>query len=505
MSKKLEASPFFLIILFYTIFFVVAVFNFQIAQGFLKKIDPTLLQGVGSAIIAIYIPIIIVLLSSQYSYKNIGSKDLALLDYFVVLSEFFNLKNFIWIIAFLFLSPLFWKMSNLEIKTILLSIFSIGIYYSINKLYKIWLWLRSKDLDQYRLFFLKRENDFSILSRAWSSIWGSKQLTPSQENKYFSLFKKQIDDLEDQDEFYLIAKLLDDFERFYKNRSFELNLSTKDALQELFHFHFIFWKHKENKKNIGASYLIMRTLEKIFEKNWIILMKYQYAYLFVHSLEEHIKKHIEDKIYLKNILRIFFNLIFEKIPKNFTIYDYNDYITMPESWKITSFNLDTSSNNFVPDILLKIYRKTMYYRVIKEKKLRDDDYKFDEFTMFLMPYVDPIKWGRLFIVYCYARNIERINQAVEQEWSVGKIGRSFSFVGESIEEAFEKHEEKEKAETFKLATKAFNGVFTKDRISRYITKLEEMREEYSESTKHKKHFETLKHLFKEFEHFFRNN
>lgn len=430
-----------------------------------------------------------------------------MLDYYVVLYSFFNFNKFIWFIIFLFLPSIFWEASDAWLRIILLFFFSLGAYYTISILFKIWSWFKSIDNDKYRISFIKKIKDFSVLSRVWHSIWKSKQLTPYQENKYFSIFIEHISNYKKQNKFQSIAKLLNDFESFYENRSFELNLATKEGLQNLFRFHFTFWKCKRKiKKDKGSLYLITRTLEKVFEKNWIILIKYKYSYLFIDAFIKHINKHTYDISYLKTILSIFFDFIFAKTPKDFIRHDYIDYITIPNTWKINFKNLTNNQNKIIPHIFLEKYKKRMFYRVREKSESKDYDHKFDEFTIFLFPDIDPIRWGRLFIIYCYGRSIERLEQVIDKNWNIGHIGRSFAFTGNNIEKEMEKRYDKEKKETFRLAQIAFDGLFTKQRINKYLEKINNLiiKKKYVDSQKDKKHLEALEYLFKEFKQFLKN-
>lgn len=67
--KKMKTKPSLPILLIYVILLYVvhtSTIYSQKIKSFLSTIDPSLLQGIGSAIIAIYIPIIIIALSNIY-------------------------------------------------------------------------------------------------------------------------------------------------------------------------------------------------------------------------------------------------------------------------------------------------------------------------------------------------------------------------------------------------------------------------------------------------------
>ncbi|MCF7869894.1 MAG: hypothetical protein K9M01_02110 [Candidatus Omnitrophica bacterium] len=460
------------------------------------------MQGIGAAIIAIYIPVIIIVFSNIYKNRDEESKDLAILDYYVVLYHFFNFKKFILWVAFLFLPPFFWVIPILWIRIILLLVFSAGIFFTIALLFKLWLWLKGVEKNEYRKTFLKDEKDFSILSRAWYSIFDSKQLTSQQENEFFSIFKRRVKGYKEENEFRYIAQLLFYFEQFYDNRSLELNLATKDVLQYLLKLYCIFWQtEKDDNKDKTVLYLIKRHLKNIVRKNWDALVKNKYTSSFIMSFVEHVKQNVQKEKYLEDILSFFFDLISERIPVDFTRHDYEDYLTIPDYWKITVNNLKDSSKNLIPKIFLDNYMNKMKYRIMREGETEKYDYRFDEFTMFLFPKIDPIKWGRVFIIYCYGIRSGQMGLAIEKKWNIGKIGRSFAFTGNNIEEEIKKRDEEEKIETLELFRIVYNNLFSKDRINYYLDQLKDIK---PDTPMNEKHYEVIKRTLEELKFYLEN-
>ncbi len=147
---------------------------------------PTLAQNVGLAGLTILIPVGIAIF--------VGEKDFKELDNHVILDHVIRAKWLLIYVALIFLPMFFWRNSDSIGRFIELVLWAVGVGLLVYVLALSYKWLKGNKFPL-RFAFLRAMTSKQDMEEAWSSVWGSENINPANENEFFEIFSERINSL----------------------------------------------------------------------------------------------------------------------------------------------------------------------------------------------------------------------------------------------------------------------------------------------------------------------
>jgi len=487
---------------------------YDLIVHFVKPLDklnnlPTIIQGIGIALLTILIPLAIAVLADIYQKRREEKREFTDLDLHLILDSVFNIRLIILSVFLIFFPIFFWEILTGIDRLITVNIIFIGILLVIKIITNIYYWIKGNVFD-FRFFYLRKLKNYNDLEIVWSSIWQVENINIQNERKFYQIFSSTINRLlnltEKSENLKTISKLLNDFYNFINNRS--IAALNEDIFPKILDWHFKIWQKKykllgkKDKLSERSNYNeILRILNDIVSNIEERSLKEKMAYSFFEHFEKHTehykKKLVENNkkryYYRNSLFSIFCRVFFENVVKSPEKYDiWEDYF--PEGWKIKKSNYE---KNIITRELCNKFLQWARDIVLSDKKELARD--LGDISSNLFPEVEPSLWIAILLLFVYSRykdNRMKMKSLIEIEhsWDFGPIwrvrirGLSISN-GESIrkmDEVMQVIDEAETKNTFELAFQLFKEQFSKENLEKYLKSLRELEPEYKEEPEKEK-------------------
>jgi len=488
---------------------------------FIKPLDelnnlPTIIQGIGIALLTVLIPLAIAVLADIYQKRREEKREFTDLDLHVILDSVFNIRLIILSVFLIFLPNFFWDILTGLDRLIAINIIFIGILLVINIVTNIYYWIKGNVFD-FRFSYLRKLNRYNDLEIVWRSIWQVKNINIQNEQKFCKLFFLKIDQLLESPKksIKITSKLLNDFYNFINERSIILLAELEITLPKILEWHFKIWqrKHtyfikKDKVKELGSFSQISRILDFILTNIEERSLKGIEAFSFFNHFKRHVENYKKEFIesgkkhyYISSLFNIFYQVFFKNIAKSSesnAIWEN----CFPKEWKITKKNLE-NKENIISKISLNKFLQWTQVRIWKIEENFDRD--LDDISRDLFPEVEPILWAMILIFIFSPYGDNRMKSVIERSWTFGFMGRFRTYSGDvanskeesrrKMDEAMQSEVEEETKSTFELAYLLFKKEFSKKNLEKYIKEVRNLKypEESNEENKKLK----LLNIFKE--------
>jgi len=170
---------------------------------------PMVIQNSGLALLTVLIPLAIAVLDDTNRKRKNKKRLLGDLDLHVILDYVFQIPKLLLWIAFIFLPLLIWDVSiSFPALRMLLLFFSFsGIYFLSTTIWRGYLWVKGRVWD-FRFLYLESLKEYKDFENVWRSIWQTEIINredinvpnPNDEQKFWDIFSKKLDDLLSNDE-----------------------------------------------------------------------------------------------------------------------------------------------------------------------------------------------------------------------------------------------------------------------------------------------------------------
>jgi len=478
----------------------------------LEKLNnlPTIIQGIGIALLTILIPLAIAILADIYQKRREENREFTDLDLHVILDSVFNIRLIVLSVFLIFLPNFFWDILTGLDRLIAINITFIGILLVVNIVTNIYNWIKGNVFD-FRFSYLRKLKRYNDLEIVWRSIWQVKNINIQNEQEFCKLFFLKIDQLLEspKNSIKITPKLLNDFYNFINERSITLLAELEITLPKILEWHFKIWQRehthfirKDKIKDLGSFSQISRILDFILTNIEERSLKGIEAFSFFNHFGRHVENCKKEFIgsdkkhyYISSLFNIFYQVFFKNIAKS----SESNAIwknCFPKEWKITKYNYE-DKDNIISKISLTKFLQWAQIRIWQAKE--DIDLDLDEVSKNLFPEVEPILWARILIFIFSPYGNDRMKSIIERSWTFGIIGRFRSYSGDNesskeesrrkMDEAMQSEVEEETKNTFELAYLLFKNVFSKENLEKYIKSLKELK--YDEPNKEKRRLEFL--------------
>ncbi|MEM0487906.1 MAG: hypothetical protein QW707_01745 [Candidatus Bathyarchaeia archaeon] len=447
---------------------------------------PIYIQNVGLALLGILIPLAIAILTEVYRKRGSPEEELSELDLQVILDGVFRVKRLVFYTLLIFLPCFFWDILSSGFYRLLeLFLSLIGILMVLKTIFDVYYWTKGNAF-KYRFNHLKKLDNPADLEVAWRSVWKSKSVNIQNELEFFKIFSSVIDEkLPEKKNLMAVTKLLDDFRIFIGNRSSYFLVASDKVFPKMLNWNYVTWKMEQdyiNRRKEGEDlhvwmhlFEILRILKYVIEcVEKRALEEGNTSYLFMKHLREHINIHKNEYNYVEYLLKIFYNVYFEKVPtasERFAIWE-----CFPEEWKITKRNIECK-DNLEARITLKICLDWVLKRIREAKE--DYDRELEDVSYNMFPEVDPKLWA-VILIFAFSPYAvgNRVKSVVERKWTFGLLPRAKAVYGdlkENFEEVIRLQELAEVKNTYELAILLFPEVYSKELLEKYREEAEKLK------------------------------
>jgi len=461
----------------------------MLTEGLIEKLEeanslPAYIQNIGLSLLAILVPLAIAILTEVYRKKGSLEEEFSELDLHVILDDVFRIKWLVIYSLLIFLPYIAWDISNgfIRLFEIILSIIGIGLI--LKTIYDVYYWTKG-DVFKYRFSYLRKLKNPVDLEIVWRSVWKSKNINVQNEKEFFKIFSSVIENKikTAKRDLITVSRLLNDFLSFIKARSVIFLVAFEEVFPKILEWKFIAWKNeyeylgqqKDKDSSIWVHWFeISRILNSIVKSVEERAFEERNAYLLFKHLQGHINARKDEYIlikerkryYVEDLLGIFYQVLFEKVPSSSERFDVWD--SFPNEWKVTKRNIE-SKENLVARITLSKFLQWASQRILETRE--DYDRQLDNVSYNLFPELDPTTWAvvLIFVFSPYGEN--RVKSVIERQWTFGFLTRIRIFSGVSeaeIKEIIKQQESVEITSTYELATLIFGDIFTKELLEKYI-------------------------------------
>lgn len=465
----------------------------------LINFDPSLLQNIIIAILAIFIPFVIVflttVLNSEKQRNNLTKK--------VLINEIFSPKKIFWlsVIGIILFSLFAGESISTERKLIalLLAIVIVVIFLSsFKKMLKFsegnvteleFLFL--KKLKFSKIFKKRNEQIGQKMAEAWESFWSAKNIF--DERKFVSIYVSRINTAFKLKMFNTGVKLSETLLNNIAGRDYFMIYN--EIMPHVLIWDELLWNEQQgwlknyskNKKSNAfwgkCTPKFKKILTSIFKRKndeyfwqWnffhnrfltkitdLMLTTGQDAFQFFDVLKSHLNQ-VENKlslltdqdekskyfIYITNLVSDFTRIFYDKVGSASSQYSiWENYF--PEEWKVISSN----SNNNISRIVLNEFLKWSRDRIIKDNK-QDFDDNLTNVINGLFPNIDS-SYFLTFIIWYLLHDLKNV---VVREINFYILSASVSWVGKmddkQTDEALREKENAKKEETIKIIMNYFS-------------------------------------------------
>ena len=463
----------------------------------LTKINnfPTIVQGIGLALLTILIPLAIAILADIYQKRKDKEKEFVYLDLHVILDNVFNIKLLILSVFLIFLPMFFWDILIGSYRLITIILTSIGIILVTVIIIKVYHWIKGNIFD-FRFSYLKKVKKYDDLEIVWKSIWEVTKINIQNEKEFCKIFFSKIDHLLGlpKNSLEITSKLLNDFYNFINKRSIILLVVPANTFPKILEWHFKVWQNKyiyikkilEDKDKSKSSFNyseILRVLHSILSNIEERSFKEQEAFSFFIHFKKHAKKYKDELVgngnkhyYISYLFDLFYKVFFKYIEKaNFSEMEPIWDQCFPEEWKISKTNLTDKENKLFSDLSLRCFINWALHRISQAKE--EKDFVLGEISSNLFPEVEPNLWAK-FLVFVFSGSKDRVKLAIEKPWNFGPISRvKFYSIEEDgeINKKMSEDMEQEEQKTYELACLLFKKEFSKENLKQYIKEIKDLK------------------------------
>ena len=477
------------ITLVYFVFYYDEIVNF-IAPFFLQPGLSSLMQNIGLAILAIFIPVAIFLFDEK---ETLGFKRL---DKVVVLDYLIRAQSLIWKIALIFVPLLFWEVVSSDsnaamvvLRLILFLLWLTGVTYMFDALANAYSWIRN-DRFRHRFKLLKQATFNSELEQLWRSVWESSETNTENEIEFLKIFSSHteafIENEQDTDKLFLLAKLLNDFQILIRKRPDGFLILRNGILESVLQWHHVVWEKTYTNLNTDetsstglhpwAEYdEVLRILGLILEDITKKILEGRHVSIFTIVTNNHVKKYQELSIgkheYLETFLEPILSPLFSNLQDKKQ--SYKIWTSFPNDWLVT---VDRLSESKVPWVVFGYFVNWARDRIL-EKPSGEFDFVLDETSRSLFPNTDPKAWATI-LTFCFRSwgPKSRMISLLENPRSFGHIGR-IQFGAAPSRKSFEdrvmRSSDVQLDNALQLAFKLFSAEFTQERVSACLEELRE--------------------------------
>ena len=468
---------------------------------------PTVMQNIGLAVLAIFIPIAISLLEQS------DDQDYRVLDKAVKQDHILGAKTFLWKVGLIFVPMLLWDIDSVFLKFLVFALWGTGVYLVLATLIKAYHWIR-EGRTEHRLAYLASRNDGKDLPDLWKSVWEATGKEPQADEKYFKLFASLIGKLIapanlQASNIILVDQITRDAHPFFLKRAIMYLTSRDDAFSKILDWHFWAWSAEYKhlvEKDTSDSWIGLRQLSAVLDDILKLVtersLKERYSFGFFELLDKHIKRHQKEFIhgdkhdyyYLESFFQVFYPVFFANIHESDERFDiWSHYF--PKEWLVTKASLDDKENISARGTMISFFRWAEDRIRLTDKK--EWDGALEDAAKEIFPTTDPMVWA---VILTFAMrpwsNNQRIKNLIEHPMSFGLVSRIRTFWGEYDEhkEALIQEGEQELQATIELAIKIFPGTFKEDSLNDWVKELEVL--SYSEESREESRRKYVLDIFK---------
>lgn len=461
---------------------------------------PSVMQNIGLAVLAIFIPIAISLLEQS------DDQDYRVLDKAVKQDHILGAKTFLWKVGLIFIPMLLWDINSSFFKVLIFISWATGVCLVLATLIKAYKWIR-EGRTQHRLAYLRSRISGTDLPDLWKSVWDASGKEPQADEQYFKVFVGLIQKLTiatnpPASDIRLAALLVRDAQPFFLKRTIFYLTSKDDAFSKVLDWHFSAWSGEYKylvQKDTSDSWIGWRelsaVLDEIVRSITVRTLKERHSFGFFELFGKHVQKHQKESVhgdqhdyqYIQTLFQVFYPTFFENIHESEERYDiWGHYF--PKEWFVTKPNLDDEENISARGTMIEFFRwaEGRIARGSVDKK--EWDGALEDVAKELFPTTDPMIWALIltFAIRPWVNN-KRLESLIERPMSFGLVSRIKTFWGEYDDSkgALIAEDEQEVDATIELAIKILPSVFTKDNINSWVIELtglttyqDESREEY---------------------------
>ena len=381
---------------------------------------PTLLAGLVVAYLTILISVAVAIFSEKKEFETLDRN--VILDYIV------KSKILLFYLGLTFIPLLFWNGSTIHFRLLEIFLWFIGMIYLTGILYKSYHWMKGNKFQQ-RFFYLKKIQNIHDIEEAWRSVWQTESINYQNEIKFFDIFYVTVNKLLhcEKKNILFATKMLEDFDNCVEKRSPGFFTLPDKPLVIFLNWHFEMWQRgqefqyqDDSIESWGIYDQIFRTIESIFQKIIIIVLKGRHAYLFFKTLKEHTENNkvtVSNNLYVEFIFRSFYEFFFENIHSSTDKFNiWNHYF--PVEWKVTISNLQSSENQ-ISQITLNNFLEWAVPKILEE--IEEKDFSLDDVSRNIFPEVDSIIWASIliFVYSSYSDDRTQLRSAIERPWNFG--------------------------------------------------------------------------------------
>jgi hypothetical protein len=460
---------------------------------------PALAQNIGIALVTLLIPIAIALLQDR---------EFDALDKNVILDHIVRSKDIIVFLAFIFITPFFWEISNLSWRIFEVLVWSAGVAFMVNVLARAYEWIKG-DKFPHRLSYLDESTAFDDQEESWKSIWAAKDINSQNEQELTYLFIKKIDALAvSPKDRAKAARLLEDYLFNIELRQpFTLCMGEDSLYAKVLEWYKgnrvaeeeILGKGEERDNDLWSkSSYLSRTIRNMLKRVEELSIERDDFYNFITPFRKHLEGNkdliLRDNYpYIKDLFSWFYPVFFEKVPEN--DYSFNVfYHYFPKEWTVTLSNLDSPTTSEYA-----IYSVNEFFEWARPRIWRDSeewDKHLDVMIDGIFPDVDPITFAPILMcVFNYHLDIQPI---IEKGWKFGLVGRSVSLDyvderddGKEFSRKYKIYEEN----SIKLALRLFGNRFNLAQTDEIVKQAKSLRKKYEKDSKEYRRTIKLENIF----------
>lgn len=472
-----------------------------LSKLFGQDLLPNVMQNIGLGLISIFIPIAIFLFDRQDDQK------FKRLDKSVALDFIIKAPSLLWKIALIFLPLLAWDVASVPVKAALFILWLAGISMVTEALTNAYIWIR-KERFSFRFEYLTKISFNNELEELWNSVWSSVKINSQNEEVFFEIFSKHIVFLLDKKQLAglnLLLKMLEDFQLFVSQRSYELLIWPKGVFERCLAWHFDAWKRsyseldpKSDSLELWANYdQILSTINTIvYDITKRALEGSRNSSLFI-SIHKHASRFknlvIKGHTYPETLVQTFFHtlLVVSETSRN----NYSTWKNFPPDWLITNENLNLDQKPILK-VIFDTYRDWLQNRLMSQESGKLD-FVLEDVSKTLFPNAHPFFMATIMTLCHRTWYDSRMRSLVEIDRSFGLFGRISVGVGnpKEIDKNRIDMRNAELNSTAELILRLLPLEFTERRLRNYISELESF--EY-DKTDHREHYrnEILNYLNK---------
>lgn len=396
-----------------------------------------------------------------YNFED--SRSGLLIDAPTIMTQVVKVQSVIWSFVLVSVFAIFFEISEQLARLIvpMAVLYLIGLLLLTQSLQRSYGWARSLETGKaenvraaMREAYLAGLNDKEKRA-AWEKIWQSNDETRSlmDQRQLIRVFVYSIEQTRDKEE--IAPWILEDF----ISALGKIHLNDPVILKELLHFclgHIDKLVPDTDKSDDGKMLGLHMTTERLFFAIFeqVITMRAGTFYSFIRATREYLEKNSIKEVAFIEIFAPNFLEAISKIKRQDGIWS-----VFPDSWKVTTSNLKDDVTRTESLAWFNAYADWMTRSSNSEYGQYDST--LDSITRELLPKINPILWGRLFILHWSGFEINEgespahamVRNFVERPHKIGGISRVKSYFVSDGETEIQAEFEAEEYEVLELVAK----------------------------------------------------